>query len=528
MAGPVRMADAQLSLFKDLITDASGLDINAGNLNTLRQVIQKRMGEIGIVNVGDYYRRIVSDDINGRELQRLINDLTINETYFFRHPLHFSLLEKSVLPEIYRNKILRGEKCTIWAAGCSTGEEVYSLAIICYKLGMTTSGLVEIKGSDIDDAAIKQALTARYHRRSFRHDLGNLIPDYFIRDGDYLIVHPLIRKIPTFTVENLLQLDAEKTGENVFDIIFCRNVFIYFQADVIEKLLGDLFRVLRPYGLLFLGGAETLNLYRHRFSDVILKNTFYYQKRPSQQDISRSFFFSDQNDVISTTHGNARTDPAIFINQSSVYTVGDNKQIDKQSPEISGEEMPVVLHPSVSDEHLRRATEAFIEEKFLLARTMCEDLIAIKPDFSKAKILLCEIMLTMGDSEQAMSICQNVLEKDPLNSEAWYLAGCVWRKQGIMNESIQSFRRAFYLDPDLVMAHFAIANIFRDQGDRKNARRSYLNTINALRRHEADQTVRFACGFHRDILIRTCERNLESIIAFNDDDDEDEFSPGRV
>ncbi|MFC1853495.1 CheR family methyltransferase [candidate division CSSED10-310 bacterium] len=503
----------EFTLFKKLLSSECGIDISEHKRKTFHQALGRRLSATGLGRPAEYYYHITKNDPDRGEIQSLINEITINETYFFRHPLHFETMKKIILPELLtRNNKL--EPIRIWSAGCSTGEEAYSLAIICHELGLSSRNSVEIWSTDIDNQAIRTAKEAIYYQRSFRGNTPEMIDTYFKPCGKGYKLNEHIKKIPNFHLHNLLNKFHSPFEDSMIDVIFCRNVLIYFQNDVIEQILAKFYEILNPGGTLFLGGTETLNLYQHSFSDVLLQKTFYYKKGGAQQ----FQFGADLPDEFGSFESESEQpayDTSPFDSQySEEYTAGDGLgfQFDNQvEPEVEEQpQKPKKRKAEQTRELFEKAKEAFRYEDFNEAKEIIESVLEQDSQFPGAKALLCEITMNLGEYSRTVALSKELLAEDQLNSEAHYILGCILKKQEDNEGALEYFRHAIYLDPNFAMSHFSLANIFRDQGDLKNARRSYHNTIHSLQKSSGN-VIKFASGFPREILIRTCERNIEQL-----------------
>jgi chemotaxis protein methyltransferase CheR len=208
----------------------------------------------GFATMGEYLRAVENDPRSAALLQRLASHLTNNESYFFRELDQLSLLVKLVaghpsVPAVrHRRRIL--------SAGCSTGEEPYSIAVMLADSGLLEpSGAPEIVGLDIDRRALALAREGVYPPRSMRGGMpGRISGRHIIHDGDRLKIHDDVRASVTFVEGNIMQpCDLGR-----FDFILCRNVLIYFADSAIERVARVLFRLLLPGGCLFLGHSESL------------------------------------------------------------------------------------------------------------------------------------------------------------------------------------------------------------------------------------------------------------------------------
>lgn len=240
------------------------------NTPLLESKISKRTKELGM-SIWEYIRYLKQ---NSTEWDIVVELLTINETFFYREENQLEVFRSIILPQ------LRGrEQIRIWSAACSTGEEPYTLAMMVAETGFIPLESVEILATDINKKVLQTAKQAWYskHSLSFRRMPEHLLARYFVeRDEGYQVIDS-IRSRVQFRYLNLLdQNEIEKLG--VYDVIFCRNVLIYFDRNVIQKVVASFYDRLVPEGSLFLGHAESITGMNPGFETVHTEKSFYYRK----------------------------------------------------------------------------------------------------------------------------------------------------------------------------------------------------------------------------------------------------------
>ena len=235
---------------KQLIVQNLSLDCDQYKDGYLKRRFAVRMRARGVSDYGGYVQLLRSDPLEYDELMR---DLTINVTQFFRDEAVFGVLEDEVLPLlIYRKVTLGDASIRIWSAGCSSGEEPYSIAILIREL--LGEEYVTIVASDIDDEVLESARRGRYMPRQIVNVPLPYLERYFTLDGDLYQLSPSIMNMVQFRNIDLFT----KTAGSRFDMILCRNVVIYFNRDMQERLYIKFHRALQPGGYLVMGNTETL------------------------------------------------------------------------------------------------------------------------------------------------------------------------------------------------------------------------------------------------------------------------------
>jgi chemotaxis protein methyltransferase CheR len=257
------ISDSDYALFAELIYKRSGIFLGDNKKELLKARLLKRMRVCGFDAFKDYYK-YVTDPKNQEELVKMLDVISTNVTSFFREKQHFDFLTKQALPDIFeRNR--RRRKIRIWSAACSTGEEVYSVLFTVMEYMRANSlpfNLWDVKmlGSDISTRVLQCARQARYDEGKVQAIPPLLVNAYFGKrtvNGEQVFeVNDSIKKMAFFYRVNLISDSFPFQGP--FDIIFCRNVMIYFDVDTQMKLMEKLIRYLDNDGYLIIGHSETL------------------------------------------------------------------------------------------------------------------------------------------------------------------------------------------------------------------------------------------------------------------------------
>ena len=271
---PIRpISDKEFALFQALIHREAGIYLTPVKKVLLEGRLSRRVRKLGLNSFGAYYRRVVEGG-DGEELIRLIDQICTNETHFFREPQHFDFLEKRMVPAWTAEAAAgtRSRQIRVWSAGCSTGEEPYSLAMALRASFPPSEGwTIEILATDLSTRALERAQTAiwpleKSHEIPTRHLKSFMLKGTRSQEGK-MKVRPEIRSLVSFQRLNLRDEMYPVTG--LFDLIFCRNVLIYFDVELRQRVVQRLLSHLAPTGYLFLGHAETLHGLADRVRTVI-------------------------------------------------------------------------------------------------------------------------------------------------------------------------------------------------------------------------------------------------------------------
>jgi chemotaxis protein methyltransferase CheR len=267
----LELSERNFRRFRDLIYDHSRINLGEQKQALVRTRLAKVMRQNNISSYDDYYDYVVAD-ATGLAVRELINAISTNLTSFFRETKHFEFLSKQYLPELVATcKAERRKRIRAWSAGCSTGEEPYTLAIILLEaIPDISSWDVKILATDIDSNVLETGRRGLYRKKQIEPMPPMFKGKYLTKEGRgeeaTYRVSDAVRRLVAFRQLNLMRKPYPFAGP--FDIIFCRNVMIYFNRETQEELVNRFYELLRPGGALFVGHSESLTGVQHRFRYV--------------------------------------------------------------------------------------------------------------------------------------------------------------------------------------------------------------------------------------------------------------------
>jgi len=272
--------DKKFREIRDYIYDKSGMYFNDSKKYLLENRLVKRVESLSLNGFDEYFYYIRYDQKKEKELIELFNAITINETSFFRNEPQIEAYSNEVLPEIIRNAKAEGRKeITIWSAASSSGEEPYTLAIMVHEIQRMWKGALTVKivGSDISTDIIDQAKEGAYNEYSVRNIPPEFMKKYFENAGQKYVLSDLIKNYVEFVHINLIDMN-EMSKMKGADIIFCRNVLIYFDTASKTKVVSKLYDNLNRGGYLFIGHSESLHGISKAFRLVHFNKSIAYKK----------------------------------------------------------------------------------------------------------------------------------------------------------------------------------------------------------------------------------------------------------
>ena len=274
----IPMSNEDFVLIRDLIYNHCGLFFNEDSKYLLEKRLAKRLELHQVSTFRDYYHFLRFNGGKDQELSDIMDILTTNETYFFREAFQLKAFTDEIVPEICTEKEKKGDRVLrIWSAGCSTGEEPYTIAMLLLEMPALRDWKIEIIGTDISHRVLQHARKASYGRSSFRATDPSYIRRFFQdHDGAYRL-RDMVRELVTISHLNLFDKSRVALLGKV-DVIFCRNVLIYFNLPAKKSVCESFFTVLREGGFLLLGHSESLMNITSTFTLRHLKNDLVYQK----------------------------------------------------------------------------------------------------------------------------------------------------------------------------------------------------------------------------------------------------------
>jgi chemotaxis protein methyltransferase CheR len=426
---------------------------------------------------------LVSSPLTQSRIETLASHLTVGETYFFRERQSFDLLESRVLPELIARRRATERRLRIWSAGCCTGEEPYSIAILLKRmLPDFGNWQITILATDINPQFLKKAADGVYNEWSFRGVPAELKSRYFAkRHNGRFEVLPEIKRMVTFCYLNLMEdsYPSLLNNTNAMDLIFCRNVLMYFGSERAKQVVGKLHLSLLDGGWLVVSPCEVSHLLFEQFVTANFPGAIFYRKdhRKASVGILSDLEALPDCAIESTppfSLGPA-TEPEIAVTEPPTAFIAPDIPIAKK---IEPEE-------TLYDKSLRLYEQGFYEE----AAKMLSTVLAEDPNDVKAAVLLARVYANQGKLAEASRCSEQAVAADRLNPFCHILQATILQEQGAIPEAARALQRALYLEPNLVLAHFALGNIARRQEKLREATRHFDNVRALLGAYSPEQVL---------------------------------------
>lgn len=269
----INLSNNEFKKLSSLITSVSGIKLPIAKKVLLESRLQKRLRKLKFSSFKEYFDYLFGNEGLEKELTQLLDVVTTNKTDFFREPEHFDFMERIVIPAIMEQKRKTvSRKILIWSAASSTGEEPYTIAMVMEKQKKYFNDIVyKIIGTDLSTKVLNEAKTAIYSEEKIVNIPTKIKKQFFLRsknrEKSMVRIIPELRRQVFFSRLNLL--DNIYNIPKKMDIIFCRNVFIYFEKEIQESIVNKFYKYLNPGGYLFIGHSESLNGMNVPFKQVV-------------------------------------------------------------------------------------------------------------------------------------------------------------------------------------------------------------------------------------------------------------------
>ncbi|MFA6401953.1 MAG: CheR family methyltransferase [Salinivirgaceae bacterium] len=453
---------SQLSAF---ITTNLALNFPKERWADLERNIKTAAKEFGYNDVQEFIRFIITSPLTRESIEILAANLTVNETYFWREPQTFEALEQVIIPKLIHKKQKGEKRIRIWSAGCSTGEEPYSIAIA---LNRTIPDIKEwdisIIATDINPRIFHKAKAGEYGQWSFRGAPQWLKDDYFVKKPNHRFeIIPRIKDMVKFEYLNLAEdiYPSVLNNTNAMDIIYCRNVLMYFTQDRFRQVVRGLYNSLVQGGYLVVSASELSMQNFPDFVPINISGMMLYQKDTPKVKKHSDF----------PLYGTS-VEPVLFKPLPKPHEIGKEAfvpaGIQEQIVPVYEESLKPYLqgnYPSATGKLSK--TEQTPEEQLLLIK-----------DYANR-----------GKLTEALKLCEKAIAANKTDLRLHYLYATILKENNRFDDAIASLKRAIYLDTDFILAYYSLGNIYQQRGNVKSAKKQYQTVITLLNNHNRDDII---------------------------------------
>jgi len=497
----------QMEVLSNRVTEVLGLSFPENRWRDLTRGITAAAGELGWPDPEALVERLVRAPPESTEIEVLARHLTIGETYFFRENQVFSILKERIIPDLIKTRRGVNRQIRIWCAGCSSGEEPYSVAILLHQLiPDIESWRITIHATDINPDALKKAGQGIYTEWSFRETEPWLKSEYFteVGRGRYEVL-PAIRRMVTFSRHNLASFPASSPLHDggALDIILCRNVLMYFSPGQALRVVGRFHHLLNQDGWLIVSVTEASAHLFPQFQGVGFPQAMLYQKRVgggSQERTGPAVRPSTGSQAVRPDLVKRRPRPLLPVTPAAA----------------PGPTSPVPApEPADLAAHRNDVFSLFTRRRYREAMERGQRVLAIAPGDADMMALLSRCSANLGDLAEAKKWCGQAILARRTEPAFHYLMSSILQELGEEEEAIRSLQRVLYLDQNAVLAHYDLGNLALRRGDTREAVRHFRITRQILATRDGDEEIPESGGLNTaslaGILQTTMERMGEQV-----------------
>lgn len=470
----------QIDAFIDFIREKTGIAIKKSQHDTLKKAIIAACVKFKI-SPENYYATLLQCPNDSPLLEYLIAHITVGETYFFRDANQMKLLKEIILPNLIISKRTNKQhSLRIWSAGCATGEEIYTIAIMLDQLlPDRKTWSLQLLGTDINTESLQKAIQGKFSQWSMRSIDKNIINKYFQEKKHDFSLNEDIKNSVKFAYHNLMEKNYPSffNETNAQDLILCRNVFIYFDQNQINKIMSRFSACLTEGGHLMLGASDPIQLAE---CDLVFKNlegTHILQKNqpPTQIKIMQDneIFCAPIEDLI----------PKLEKQENIAMT----QKVSK----------PAAIEKLVKQAQWQAAIQA-IDRK-----------ISGKGESLTLLNLKAKALANLGQCEKSIEICQYCLRLDPANKESYFTLALNLLELNKLHEAKTVLQKAIFLDHNFIEGYYHLGLLLLRLGDKQAGLKNLNNALTSLKNKNPKENVIGATDLNYEQLGKILAREIE-------------------
>lgn len=477
--------------FCRLIAQRTGIVLQDHQLSNLRDTLRRGCERFAYANAAQYLEALRRSHVLTEQLEYLIAGVTVGESYFFRDSEQFSLLRVKLLPEMIAAKRASGNlSLRIWSAGCSNGQELYTIAMLLQDMiPDIVNWRIHLLGTDINSEAVGKAMRGRYSEWSFRATPQAFRERWFTQVGQEYEIIPQIRRMARFSYLNLSEdvYPSILSETNALDLILCRNVFIYLGTQAVQRSMKQFALCLLDNGVLMLGASDPI-IHKHTELELVQLETVGYFRKGGASDTG----FDSYLQAVEAMPGEQRT---ASIKQQPVPLIS----------EMAALPLATAAQPLASGDRKRPADDTDEIISMLKASDWDAALVLMEETCRRCKEssdiwqMKARALANLGRTELALQACVRSLQLDHANKHAYLIQGLILAELDREKEAEDSLRRALYLDHSFLEAHYELGMLKVRAGNLSAAIKSLEIALKLAQTGDPDRELHDAEGM-------TCRR----------------------
>ncbi len=447
-----------------LVEEILGLSFPGNRWDDLERGVLSTSRELGFGDsIDNFATWLTGRNFDARQLDILAGHLTVGETYFFRERNSLDVFQKHIIPEILTERFGKHQYINIWSAGCCSGEEPYTLAMLLLEtMPDITKWKITIVATDLNPLFLKKAREGIYSAWSFRETPKDLQSRYFNKVGNKWQIDEKIREMVNFRQLNLAEpcFPSQLPLQQPPDVIFCRNVLMYFSPELIHQVGRNFYHVLSNQGWFITSPVELSDVLFPQFTKVNFDKSIVYRKTTAKHQVDRSLL--SISDPVGLSKG---------LNIKSKNREIPKTAVTKLSPKAFDE--PKVM-PLEAAEHLYR------KKQYAECANLCRSELAKSAGKYALQMLLARSCANTGNRDEALKLCEEMISFDRLNAEIYYLKATILAEMHESDEALNVLKKGIYINPDHLLSHLLMAEILRRSGNDNGARIHFKNVKKIL------------------------------------------------
>ncbi len=475
-----------IARLSELIQTKIGLYFPEERWHDLERGVRAAALELGFEDTESCIQGLLGYVVTKVQLDTLVAHLTVGETYFLRDESHFNALQHHILPDLFQARSAGGQPPRFWSAACCTGEEPYTIAMMMEKLQpFYSNGDFSVLATDINSRFLEKARRGVYTNWSLRNAPNWMVEKYFTVQGkNRFEIAPHLKKGLRFTNLNLVDpvYPSSVTYTQNINVIFCRNVLMYFNNELRATVIDRLSWAMADDGWLFVGPSESAFVDHPNLSQVRFPGAIAFQKAASKSSVQVGETVWTDSQPLADAPA-----PAMETLSPQIPPADSEPPTAPENPKVNGD-----FHEEALDLIEKGQYEKAVEflKKIL---SHADQNAGIEPD-SRAMALLARTYANMGKLEQACRWCKKLVEADKLNPGHRYLLATIYEEMDDPVMAAELLQSALFLDSRFVLAHFALGNNISRQGKKGEAKKHFKNALSLLLALEAEAVIPHSGG----------------------------------
>ena len=488
--------------FRQYIEGRTGIYIDESKQISFKISLDTRMRILGIKDYDAYYSLITTNARGKKEFDELLNLILIKETFFFRDDRQLNVLTKNILPELIERK--KEKEIKIWSAGCATGEEPYSIAMAIMESHLPDNSNVSIYATDISEGVLKRAKEGIYNKSSVRAIDKTMLNKYFTQRDGWHYLNDGVKQRIRFDTINLIEPFFPIETDRV-DIIFCKNVIIYFRLDTVKMVIRRFYNALAGGGYLFVGHSESLWQISDDFELEEISGIFLYRKDGKDKMVSVKKWSQQKGKAVNIMDFTYQRLPSSLVKKVARHITLTPQVVREKTPQQN----IGLVHKKDVSKWMKKGVPPAGDDNYESILENIEGVLQDDPKNANVHLLAGEIYANMGLYDKALRKSMDVLEVNNLSTDAYLLMGGIYYKIGEKGKAISSFKKAIYSDNNSVLSHYYLGNLYKDANLIVQAIKEYKNVIHIFETSSENKERLVGEAFTVKQLKEICVRNIE-------------------